>query len=457
MLIMFRFLIRLFHNPDLLAAFHRKFIIDGSEGNQVSISRPDPSTFEKVVNDASNILYSKVDNKIKKVRIIDKTDTIRSIDIDRRKEKLIAEDMLLKRDETAYVNIQMEGIKEGIKRKNRLRPNASIGGMVRNENEIKMDTTYEPFMGTIFQYKIENGVKKPNILHNMTHNMITRSKGSATFNSADVERVRKEYAESVAAGTKSSLKGNMRTVAESRHLLQASTVEELTLIDAETYCYVTDADATFKIFDESLESEKQTGENIRELIGDIDGSADESRYDDLWIPFRSTAASGSSGGFKKRATRNQQGEKQYTDPYAIIQLDFPTELAFLHLLAYRRVYLEKTNLETISTEQYINTPGILRMALEHAGYHDDSRFAKLLERDHIVPRLRNNRTLKFKLTRRQPRPSSHNVSRVPHRGHSTARRPRRSHTGRSTARRPHKHHLNAHHTLKRSTSSSQRV
>jgi len=448
MLTIFRFLIRLFHNPDLLVAFHRKFILDGSEDNQVSISRPDPSTFEKVVN-ASNILYSKVDNKIKKVRTIDNTNTIRSIDIDRRKVKLIAEDMLLKRDETAYVNTQMEGIKEGIKRKNMLRANAHNGGMVRNESESesesKMDTTYEPFMGTIFQYKIENGVKKPNLLYNMTHNMITRSKGSATFNSADVERVRKEYAESVAAGTKSSLKGNMRTVAESRHLLQASTVEELTSFDAETCCYVTKPDSTYKIFNDSFESEKQIGENIRELIGDIDDSVDESRYDDPWIPFRSTAASGSSGGFKKHATRNQQGGEQYVDPYAIIQLDFPTELAFLHLLAYRRVYLEIMNLETISTEQYINTPGILTMALEHAGYHADPRFEKLLERDHIVTRSRNNRKRLY--TRRQMRHRSHM-------GHSTARRP---HTGRSTARRPHKHHSTARHTLKRSTPSSLRV
>ena len=154
----------------------------------------------------------------------------------------------------------------------------------------------------------------------------------------------------------------------------------------------------------------------------------------------------------------QKGGSRYVDPYAIIQLDFPTELAFLHLLAYRRVYLEKMNLETISTEQYINTPGILTMALEHAGYHEDPRFANLLARDHIVPRLRNNRTLKIKHpTRRQARHSSHNVSGVPHRGHSTARRPRRPHTGRSTARRPHKHHSTARHTLKHSPLSSLRV
>ena len=588
MLTIFRFLIRLFHNPDLLAAFHKKFIIDGSEDNQVSISRPDPSTFEKVVN-ASNILYSKVDNKIKKVRIIDQNDlnTVTAITLE--KATRIGENMARKEGEETSVKLVIEGIKTKVN-PTRVNPRAKASGGMHSHIPPSASVSARRPRGASalaripplasaripplasasasasvpapdanrFAMNIKDGMFRPNPIYTA---MRLRSMGSAISYIEESRAAQSQLARSLAEkrvtvpSTKSSGKGNIAsaannsthnfvlgvpsgTTAAAKFLnrtaltridealnkrIDEAAVEHATISDALTCNYVHTPSATCRILDSYKEHDNKIHEDLNHVLGSVEGDPNEVVHGDPWVYFKddvldilipssavsksSTAAAAgnnmslsrvnskaaaaassrsssstslqsfltsmpmyptastaaeaaamsnnnnnntSSSKSAAAAMNSSKGGSQYVDPYAIIQLDFPTELAFLHLLAYRRVYLEKMNLETISTEQYINTPGILRMALEHAGYHDDSRFAKLLARDHIIPRLRNNSTLKKRhLTRRQVRHRSHM-------GRSTARRLHNArsvtHKGRSTA------HLPKHrYTLKHSTSSSQRV
>lgn len=69
------------------------------------------------------------------------------------------------------------------------------------------------------------------------------------------------------------------------------------------------------------------------------------------------------------------------DPYAIIQVDFTTEKAFVFLLAYYPVYLQINKLRSISADRYMSTPHILRDTLKYFGV-DPAEYSKLLMKDH---------------------------------------------------------------------------
>ena len=68
------------------------------------------------------------------------------------------------------------------------------------------------------------------------------------------------------------------------------------------------------------------------------------------------------------------------DPYAIIQNDFTTEKAFIYLLAYYPAYLRKNNLRSVSADQYMSTPHILRDTLKYFGI-DPTEYHELLMND----------------------------------------------------------------------------
>ena len=69
------------------------------------------------------------------------------------------------------------------------------------------------------------------------------------------------------------------------------------------------------------------------------------------------------------------------DPYAIIQVDFTTEKAFIFLLAYYPVYLQINKLRFISADRYMSTPHILRDTLKYFGV-DPAEYSKLLMKDY---------------------------------------------------------------------------
>lgn len=71
---------------------------------------------------------------------------------------------------------------------------------------------------------------------------------------------------------------------------------------------------------------------------------------------------GHDGGARKRG-----GENKDDDPYAIIQNDFTTEKAFVFLLAYQPIYLRLRGLHSVTADQYMSTPHILRDTLTYFG------------------------------------------------------------------------------------------
>lgn len=68
------------------------------------------------------------------------------------------------------------------------------------------------------------------------------------------------------------------------------------------------------------------------------------------------------------------------DPYAIIQIDFTTEKAFVFLSAYYPVYLRMNNLKHLTADQYMSTPHILRDTLTYFGV-DPAEYRTLLMND----------------------------------------------------------------------------
>jgi hypothetical protein len=68
------------------------------------------------------------------------------------------------------------------------------------------------------------------------------------------------------------------------------------------------------------------------------------------------------------------------DPYAIIQIDFTTEKAFVFLSAYYPVYLRMNNLKHLTADQYMSTPHILRDTLTYFGA-DPAEYRTLLMND----------------------------------------------------------------------------
>lgn len=81
------------------------------------------------------------------------------------------------------------------------------------------------------------------------------------------------------------------------------------------------------------------------------------------------------------AYRLEGGEnKNMDDPYAIIQNDFTTEKAFVFLLAYQPIYLQRKKLSSITAEQYMSTPNILRDTLVYFGI-DPTEYSTLLMND----------------------------------------------------------------------------
>jgi len=113
-----------------------------------------------------------------------------------------------------------------------------------------------------------------------------------------------------------------------------------------------------------LEHDKAIGENTNADADDAAAAA---------TPKRSAAAAAAA------APKRGGG----IDPYAIIQNDFTTEKAFIYLLAYYPAYLQKKNLRSISADQYMSTPHILRDTLKYFGI-DPTDYRELLKNDGIA-------------------------------------------------------------------------
>jgi hypothetical protein len=75
--------------------------------------------------------------------------------------------------------------------------------------------------------------------------------------------------------------------------------------------------------------------------------------------------------------RKRGGENKDDDPYAIIQNDFTTEKAFVFLLAYQPIYLRLRGLHSVTADQYMSTPHILRDTLTYFGV-DPAEYRTLL-------------------------------------------------------------------------------
>jgi hypothetical protein len=71
------------------------------------------------------------------------------------------------------------------------------------------------------------------------------------------------------------------------------------------------------------------------------------------------------------------GEHKDIDPYAVIQNDFTTEKAFVFLLAYQPIYLRLRGLHSVTAEEYMSTPHILRDTLTYFGV-DPAEYRTLL-------------------------------------------------------------------------------
>jgi hypothetical protein len=93
-----------------------------------------------------------------------------------------------------------------------------------------------------------------------------------------------------------------------------------------------------------------------------------------------TIASGVKSMPQAGGTRPNIEKPIKIDPYAIIQIDFTTEKAFIFLLAYYPVHLRLNNLRSISADQYMSTPHILRDTLKYFGA-DLAEYQALLRND----------------------------------------------------------------------------
>jgi hypothetical protein len=82
------------------------------------------------------------------------------------------------------------------------------------------------------------------------------------------------------------------------------------------------------------------------------------------------------GGARLKGGEN----KNIDDPYAIIQADFTTEKAFVFLLAYQPIYLQRNKLTSITADKYMSTPHILRDTLAYFGI-DPAEYRTLLMND----------------------------------------------------------------------------
>ena len=79
------------------------------------------------------------------------------------------------------------------------------------------------------------------------------------------------------------------------------------------------------------------------------------------------------------------------DPYAIIQIDFTTEKAFVFLSAYYPVHLRMNNLKHLTADQYMSTPHILRDTLTYFGADLTEYHTLLMNDSHGVSTLQPKR------------------------------------------------------------------
>ena len=84
--------------------------------------------------------------------------------------------------------------------------------------------------------------------------------------------------------------------------------------------------------------------------------------------------------FKKGGANPNNETPVEIDPYAIIQINFTTEKAFVFLSAYYPVYLRMNNLKHLTADQYMSTPHILRDTLTYFGA-DLAEYRTLLMND----------------------------------------------------------------------------